>query len=80
MTETTASLAVMFADIAQSTSLYDKIGDTAAHALISACIAAMTEVCVSHRGTIVKTIGDEIMCIFPTAEDAVGAAMTLQSA
>lgn len=70
----------MFADIAQSTKLYDKIGNTAAHALISSCINVMSEVCAAHSGTIVKTIGDEIMCTFPTAKDAVDAAMRMQAA
>ena len=70
----------MFADIAQSTKLYDKIGNTAAHALISSCIAIMSEVCIAHNGIIVKTIGDEIMCSFPTAKDAVDAAMRMQAA
>lgn len=80
MTETTTALAIMFADIAQSTKLYDKIGNAAAHALISSCIAVMSGVCVAHSGTIVKTIGDEIMCTFPTAKDAVDAAMRMQAA
>ncbi|EKD81312.1 MAG: adenylate/guanylate cyclase [uncultured bacterium] len=80
MTDTNTALAIMFADIAQSTKLYDKIGNTAAHALISSCIAVMSEVCASHGGTIVKTIGDEIMCTFPTTKDAVDAAMRMQAA
>lgn len=70
----------MFADIAQSTKLYDKIGNAAAHALISACIAVMAKVCVAHEGTVVKTIGDEVMCSFPSAQNAVDAAMAMQAA
>lgn len=79
MIKKTTALAIMFADIAQSTKLYDKIGNTAAYSLISACIALMGDVCVAHSGTIVKTIGDEIMCTFPTAKDAVDAARTMQA-
>ena len=80
MTENTVSLAILFADIAQSTRLYDSVGNTAAHALISACIEVMRGVCVTNNGTVIKTIGDEIMCSFPTAEDAVKAARELQPA
>jgi class 3 adenylate cyclase len=80
MTESLTSLAIMFADIAQSTKLYDKIGNTAAHALISLCIAAMAKVCSEHEGTVIKTIGDEIMCSFPSAKGAVDAAMAMQAA
>ena len=79
MTEVSKSLAIMFADIAQSTKLYDKIGNTAAHALISTCIATMAKVCSAHEGTVIKTIGDEIMCSFPSAQHAVDAAMAMQA-
>ncbi|MDD2762180.1 MAG: adenylate/guanylate cyclase domain-containing protein, partial [Methylomonas sp.] len=33
-----------------------------------------------HSGTLIKTIGDEIMCIFPRAEDAFLAACAMQNA
>lgn len=79
MSDISTSLAVMFADIAQSTKLYDKIGNTAAHALISSCIAVMAKVCDNHGGTVIKTIGDEIMCTFPDPEAAVAAAIDMQA-
>ena len=80
MAEITTSMAIMFADIAQSTRLYDKIGNAAAHALISSCITVMSEVCTAHGGTVVKTIGDEIMCTFLVAKNAVDAAVAMQAA
>ncbi|MBU1107806.1 MAG: FHA domain-containing protein [Candidatus Riflebacteria bacterium] len=80
MTKKTSTLAIMFADIAQSTKLYDQIGNAAAYSLISSCIAVMADVCIAHNGTVVKTIGDEIMCTFTTAKDAVDAAKTMQAA
>lgn len=80
MTDTSNALAIMFADIAQSTKLYDKIGNAAAYALISSCIAVMAKACNTNGGTVIKTIGDEIMCSFPTARNAVDAAMSMQAA
>lgn len=79
MTDTSNFLAMMFADIAQSTKLYDKIGNAAAYALISSCVAVMAKVCETNGGTVIKTIGDEIMCSFPTARNAVDAAMLMQA-
>jgi adenylate cyclase len=80
MTQEPAITAILFADIAQSTKLYEKIGNSAAQRLIATCLAAMTDVCMRHGGTVIKTIGDEIMCTFPTAKDAVDAGRKMQSA
>lgn len=73
-------LAVLFADICGSTALYDNFGDNLARRLIAQCVATMTgEISVCH-GTLIKTIGDEIMCTFPSAEAAMQAACAMQRA
>lgn len=72
--------AVLFADISESSSLYLKLGDAAARAIVDACVATMSEVISRHEGVLVKTLGDAIMCIFPSADLAVLAAGELQSA
>lgn len=64
----------MFADIAGSTRLYNQLGDSLAELLISARLATMQAIAAKHHGRIIKTIGDEIMCQFPSAEDAALAA------
>jgi adenylate cyclase len=66
--------AIMFADIAGSTRLYNQLGDSLAELLISARLTTMQAITVKHHGRIIKTIGDEIMCQFPSAEDAALAA------
>ena len=75
MQQKPAIIAILFADIAQSTKIYEKIGNAAAQRVVAVCLAALTDVCSLHNGTVIKTIGDEIMCTFPTAKDAVDAAM-----
>lgn len=80
MTQKTATLAILFADIAQSTHLYDTLGNAAAKARIDECLAHLATVTADHRGTLVKTIGDEIMCTFPSAQQAVAAAVDMQRA
>ena len=66
--------AIMFADIAGSTRLYNQLGDYRAELLISRRIATMRDITANHNGRVIKTIGDEIMCQFPTAVQATFAA------
>jgi len=73
-------LAVLFADICGSTALYDSLGDDLARRLIARCIATMTSEISAYQGTLIKTIGDEIMCTFPSAEAALHAACAMQRA
>jgi adenylate cyclase len=70
----------LFADISGSTALYAKLGDVLAQRLIAGCITTMTNVIPAYQGKVVKTIGDEIMCTFPSAESAFNAACAMQRA
>jgi len=80
MPQQTEKLAILFADICGSTSLYERLGDEAARRLIANCIAMMTRETAEYKGTLIKTIGDEIMCTFPSAEAAIRAACAMQHA
>lgn len=66
--------AIMFADIAGSTRLYNQLGDNKAESLISRRLTSMRNITSNHNGRVIKTIGDEIMCQFPTAVQATFAA------
>lgn len=68
---------VLFADIAGSTALYNSLGDEKAQELVSQCLRRLSEVVVSFGGTVIKTIGDEIMCRFETADATVSAAAVM---
>ena len=72
-------LAVLFADVSGSTRLYETLGDERALATVGRCIALMREVCTGHAGRVVKTIGDEVMAVFPLADEAAQAAAALQA-
>ena len=78
MTYQTEKLAVMFSDISGSTALYDRLGDDLARGLITKCIALMLDKVNLHHGSLIKTIGDEIMCTFSHPENAVNAACAMQ--
>ena len=70
----------MFADVAGSTALYEKHGNTKAKDAIENCINLMTDVTIRKNGIVIKTIGDEIMSRFPTATDCMSAAIEIQEA
>ncbi len=78
MARKSANLSIVFADISGSTRLYETLGDAVARELVAECLAVMTESIEKYSGTVIKTIGDEIMCTFATAEKAVEAAMGMQ--
>jgi len=72
-------MAVLFADISESTSLYQKLGDTVARNIVNACLSLIHGVLARYDGRLVKTIGDEAMCVFPSADLALLAASEMQS-
>jgi len=74
-----AGPAVLFADIAGSTKLYEALGDTDAKVLIDEALIGMRTITQRHRGRVVKTIGDELMCVFPDAERGFFAATDMQT-
>src|SRR3989475_10256577 len=65
---------VLFADVSGSTKLYETAGDAAALTAIGRCIEHMRKAAESTGGRVVKTIGDEIMALFPSPDAAAGAA------
>jgi class 3 adenylate cyclase len=73
-----SDVAVLFADVAGSTRLYELFGDQQAKRLIDECLRCMREAAADSRGRVVKIIGDEIMCVFPDAEHAYLGATEMQ--
>ncbi len=70
MAPKTTNLAIVFADIAGSTKLYEILGDQLAREKVAETLATITSVVQQFNGKVIKTIGDEVMCTFSTAEDA----------
>jgi adenylate cyclase len=71
---------VLFADVSESTKLYETLGDKLAHAAIGGCIEAMKRATIAAGGRVVKTIGDEVMAIFRMPDAAAAAAAEMQAA
>jgi adenylate cyclase len=56
---------VLFADISDSTRLYDELGDEGGRRLLLECLALLRQVVERCGGTVVDQVGDELMCTFP---------------
>lgn len=79
MTLVSQERAILFADVSGSTRLYELLGDKVAKKAVEACLAVLTEAVTTYRGRVVKTIGDEIMVVFPRPEAAANAAHDMQN-
>jgi adenylate cyclase len=71
-------LAILFADVVGSTRLYELMGDLKARDMVAICIDVMRNATEQHEGTVIKTMGDEVMSSFPTADQALNAAAQMQ--
>jgi adenylate cyclase len=73
-------LAVLFADVCDSTTIYESIGDARALAAISALFGVLTGKVKAQGGKLVKTLGDGMVCSFRSADRALQAACDMQVA
>lgn len=72
-------LAILFADVVGSTRLYDEFGDTQASETVAQCLEIMRDATLEAEGQVIKTIGDEILSTFETVDQAMEAAVLMQS-
>ncbi len=78
MKEQSIECVVMFADVAGSTAMYENMGDSIARERISKALNTLIAICQRHKGTLVKTIGDEILVYFRDANLSLMSAQTIQ--
>jgi adenylate cyclase len=72
--------AILFADVCDSTSIYETAGDAAALAQISRLLAVLAKQVQTAGGVVVKTVGDGMICDFGEADAAFRAACEMQQA
>lgn len=75
---TAETLTVLFADLADSTVLYQNEGDVEAHLLVSTSLQCMKAVVERHGGTLLRTVGDAVLASFHSADAACTAAVDIQ--
>lgn len=73
-------LAILFADVVGSTKLYETLGDSKARTCVGQCVDVMSKITEQYNGKVIKTIGDEVMSTFPSADAATEAACEMQNA
>ena len=78
MAPTLPSRCLLFADVAGSTRLYERLGDQNALRAVELCLQTAARALAQYRGRVVKTIGDEIMAVFPSAGEGLLAACEIQ--
>lgn len=69
---------VLFVDIVGSTALYEMLGDAEAHRAVTATLRRLQQTVAAQGGLVIKTLGDELMCRFAKASDALLAAEAMQ--
>ena len=74
-----STLAILFADVSGSTRLYETVGDIEALATIGRRLSLVGATCEGYGGRVVKTIGDEVMAVFPSVDAAMQAACDMQT-
>jgi adenylate cyclase len=72
--------AVLFADVCDSTAIYESLGDEMALALINTLFDKLGSITASHEGIVIKTLGDAVVCQFRDADKAFRAACDMQTA
>jgi adenylate cyclase len=78
MSRENVEVAVLFADVTGSTKLYETLGDESANRIIGKVLDIMANITTMYQGFVIKTIGDEIMCRFSSANECARAAKEMQ--
>jgi adenylate cyclase len=73
-------LALLFTDLVEFSSWALEVGDTATIGLLRDVGIAVESAVLAHSGRIVKRLGDGLMATFPTAQEAVDAALEAHDA
>lgn len=79
MNQQSDQLAILFADVSGSTRLYETLGDAEARAIVERCLEIVASACKEQGGRVIKTIGDEIMTTYESADHAARAARDVQT-
>jgi class 3 adenylate cyclase len=73
-------LTVLFTDLKSSTEYYNKLGDASAFRVVKEHFDVLESSINAHNGSIVKTIGDSVMAVFRSPDEAVLAAIRMHEA
>jgi class 3 adenylate cyclase len=72
-------LAILFADVCDSTRLYETVGNVRATQIIQGILRQLESVVIKGGGRVVKSLGDGLMCTFPDPTKACTTAETVMA-
>ena len=61
---------VMFIDVCGAAELFEALGNARAQLAIASLLQTLTDTVDRHAGRTIKTIGPQIMCVFPAVRQA----------
>ncbi len=73
------SMVFLFSDLVGSTALYERVGDAEAFTLVRDHVEVDKQICLTHGGSLVKTIGDAVMAVFRRPRAALDAALEMHT-
>jgi class 3 adenylate cyclase len=80
MDQQTIPLTILFADISNSSNIYEVLGDQAAQETVGKILNCLSDLTVQYDGKVIKTIGDAILATFFSTDNAIEAAKSMQLA
>jgi class 3 adenylate cyclase len=75
-----AEVTILFADICKSSQIYELLGDQKAREVVAEILNRLTDITIANNGKVIKTIGDAVMSIFYSADNASDAAKEMMAA
>ena len=75
----TVQRTVLFADVSNSTRIYEALGDTHALSVVSHLLGLLEHCVTKQAGSVVKTIGDAMVCAFEDPDAALRAACDMMA-
>jgi len=69
---------VVFTDLIGSTAVFELLGNAKATQIVTQLTRWISEVFAAHGGRVVKTLGDGVLAVFPSATSAIDAVVEMQ--
>jgi adenylate cyclase len=69
---------VVFTDLIGSTGVFESMGNARATEAVTQLTQWISDICVSHGGHVVKTLGDGVLAVFDSGQAAVNAVVEMQ--
>jgi class 3 adenylate cyclase len=80
MDQQTIPLTILFADISNSSNIYEVLGDQSAQETVGKILNRLSDITAQYDGKVIKTIGDAVLSTFPSTDNAITAAKSMQMA